>query len=869
MTKSDRVVLFTLLPVLTLLLTAPQAQGQIERKDLSIDLIRGPFNNFVMPDVYSQRVLTVSNLTDRDRSARVAYATEFEDRGETVYSRTFPLPARAVREVELVILPGILRKQDAGGGGRRRSELMQNYEQRYVLWDLATGEQAHVRTDTDLRAAAESVRTAFLWNVDDPEDHHDFLVGMAPDVLGEIRAVGGAADSPPTRWYGYSLANLVIFKGVDVMRLRPSQMQALLRWVRAGGTLVIGGSEQLPDALQGELAAAAGATAAGLHYVTAFTVHDLPGPDGAEPPSDLTIELRAPLPMVELVPDSAEVLVTADGLPLLLRRRCGQGTIFTFAPAIGALGDERLQGLWRIVGRSFQTRPPVEGDLFRAAGKQTLQEIAGRRGPPRSVPAVLLLGLTGVVLVGGGALRVVRRGEWLWAGLVPLGVVLGVGLYATGRSLSDPQRLSHVSLVQGLADGTVAQQTVLEYYSGPQSRTLTFSSGGADSLIRDMGEAASADLIRTDVVLADEVLLPDQVVNMNASRALYAQGLTDTPGMDLRLTYGASGQTLEADNGLGYGLEKAVLYANRRTCRLGEVLGGRSQLRVAPEDLLGQVTFVSDAKPPPSDRPRTARPAAPPPEKAPALQSHPPFVQGFGEGGAEGVSVQGLFIATDSLDRDEKLQNELVSHLLATPRPLSTIGREPVLIGYARPCPIDPLPGHDLEAQGWTIVTWPVRIVPPAAGTPVRIPGAFVHQEYVGRGPISQRLVWSEGAEEFTPVRGEMETDLWVRPMGPPMRVGEATVRLHLTAVAGAFTLQVLGVSGGADGEGQRVELASIERPVEAQTVTIPDAERFRRDDGTFVFVLRFAPVDRGDRIRPEDWGRLHSVDAELEGIIE
>ncbi|HUU60367.1 MAG TPA: hypothetical protein VMZ50_12540, partial [Phycisphaerae bacterium] len=595
----------------------PGAAGaQVPEFPLKLRSVAGPFGTYSMVGEWTQRIVTVRNATDVARPVKVEYVTSVPNRGKTAFSRIFPVPARANRRAEIVLRPGIMTLP-GGEAERNRSAAGASYtfEQKYVLWDLQTGGHADQYNDPDYQADPRTTRIVILSKVYDEHETYRYLKeGLPHDVMGDVQIVGHSGGGMPTRWYAYGMVNVAFLGGMDLSRVRGSQVEALLDWVRRGGVLVVFGSRVAPDMLQGALARAAGLTAAGVHYMSDLQVGGLVDRWTQTPVQGRRFTLNWPLPMVELLPVEAEVLLTANGLPLLTRHPYGDGQVFTLAAGIGAFqyraeeagqprpaardrGDaaeggagqdaattdegnqntkarnQASRGVWGLVGKGLRVRPAIDSGQFLAPACDALQQIAGRPGPRRVVPVVMILAIAAAAIILGVFLRFRRRGELLWAVLVPCGLVIGGVIYGVGLLQSDQERLTHVGIISGLSDGAVSNQTVFAYYSGPGQQVVTFSSGSPGGVIVDVGQTSSSDLSSSEVRFDNALVIPDQA-EKNGTRAIYAADIGRAPGIDSRLTFDGSGLTGTLANRLGSGISRAVIYVNRRTYRVGDLPAG-------------------------------------------------------------------------------------------------------------------------------------------------------------------------------------------------------------------------------------------------------------------------------------------------------
>ena len=82
-----------------------------------------------------------------------------------------------------------------------------------------------------------------------------------------------------------------------------------------------------------EISRFAGVISVGAHYTTRL------GVKGISQTRQITLDFDEPVPMAQLMPTTATVLATSDSMPLVVRQRRGQGTVFSLATSVRALGD--------------------------------------------------------------------------------------------------------------------------------------------------------------------------------------------------------------------------------------------------------------------------------------------------------------------------------------------------------------------------------------------------------------------------------------------------------------------------------------------------------------------------------------------------
>jgi len=823
-------------------LSASFAQAQTN-KGLSFH-VAGPFSTRAMAGAWAQRVARVENPTGKEKLVQVEYVTQTEGQGKVSFFRIFSIPPMSARRAEMVIRPEVIkqaaRRTAPPPGEDAAVKRTTRYEQSFILWDVGTGERVDEKFGLGMKIDPASTRLSTFDTVHYKYDTSSFLGKMAGSPLGKVVRLSARGVDLPTRWYGYSALDIALVGGVDLSRLGPGRIEALLDWVHCGGTLVMTGSVATRRMLQEELADVVGVAALELHYVSRLTVSGFVKPSTGEAQDDVTVALAWPQPMVELTPLSAKVLLTANGLPLLTKHRYGLGKAFVLATSLGAVRDPALHRIWRLVAQAVRTRPAVDRGKFPAPAREALEKIAGRRGPHQAVPVGMLVVMAAAVGLGGALLRLRRRGELLWLLLAPAGLVIAGVLYGAGLAQSDEERLTHVGLITGLGDGLAEYQAMFAYYSGPHEQEITISSGGPKGLIADVGGAAAGAISTRRVRFDNAVFLPDQVVATNSQMLLQASSIAETGGILFDLSFDESGLAGAIDNRLGFDISGAVICTNQRTYRVGDISAdGPAAVKITRDDDLGLVEFVDS---------RGARPRS-------------------GGKGRAWRSGKGEFSAAIAPGTVDALRNQLVSGMLTVPG-RTRADRRPVLIGYTRHCPIDPLAGRRLRRQGWSVVIWPVKYARSRAGAAVRIPAGFVDVQFrrvAGRAPM-----WNRRGRMFSPVMRNAGMQVAARAPDVVGLLAKAVATIEIDLRAPGFRLSVFGRS---PGKTDPAPIDSFDSPMGRKTVTVTGANRFRGADGSYRFLIhveKLSATPGAARVaRSTTVGVVYSVTVELEGISQ
>jgi hypothetical protein len=795
----------------------------------------GAFQSYFRQGAWAVRAPSLRNETDQPRRVKIIYACDDPARGRTNYSTVVWLPPHTMRRAYVGMrFPHLPRAST--------DEKSQTPQEIAVLWDDETLQRLSqpMRPVVDLGRRATII--AHVPGEGESDDTSGYLVKLTGDALEDVKKLNSQAVILPNRWYGYDMADLLILGDVDVQEMRPSQQQAILDWVRRGGTLVLAGGRMLPGSLEGVLGELAGVTATGYHRVTELRPTS---PGQTDPPS--TVELTWAAPMVELCVGDCEVLLTHNGLPLMTRRHAGDGAVFTLAAPLGAFQDPSLHSIWRYVRDAiYKEKSAIDNDAFLRPAQETLNGIAGRPAPSRTIPLAILLTMAGIAVVGGAALRLRRRGEVVWIVLAPGAIVCGLLLWVSQFNQSDPERLSCIGLLSGLDGPSARAQAVFAYYSGPETRDLDLSSGGSRNVIRDArkGDSASGDL---ETRSGAAMVLPDQTVQVRSDTVCSIDEQVDLDGVRSELTFGPDGLTGDLDNRLGHALSDCVLYANRRTYRVGDVPAGEStRITVGDDQLLGRVEFLR--RDPAGRRNRSAAPA---------------------------MVAKGQFTTSRILRPDDVQRNQLLGEIVTTLGVGKDVSGDPILIGYAADGPLTPLEEKSVEQRGWWVVAWPVRFTAPPRGGKVTIPEGFVDLKLENVG--SQ--IWNRLAESFIRTSRGGELLLRARPPHPVGLLDDAVLNLRIKLHAPGYRMSVWPASSDATSP---QPLREVTHPTGETLIAIPDANRFRDADGAYAFRIVVSRADQASDAAPSNGGRprprgqaegeaihwsFESISVSLEGI--
>lgn len=738
---------------------------------------------------WQSRSAVIVNNNDHARQVKVAYIGRSAGR-KMIFGRIAEVPAKSSRRVDFLIQCGEPQKAD----DRTEPPKGITYTREdYLLTDAVTGQQLAVDYSSARMVDPQALAVLIAGDVPGGASDAKFKKVVLDSLGGGSYkdTVALSAQPPADRWSVLSLSRFVILGDINTAVLRQSQVQALEDFVRQGGTMLIAGHENSPGLLGGTVGRFAGVRGVGVHYSDAFGV----AMAGEE--KTARVSLDAPVPVVQMQAEDAQVLWTIDGLPLLTRRHIGQGQVYVLATPLHAMGAENATSVLNDVRKS--ALPPVDADKFTDPARQKLRSIEGRRGPARMVPAAMLFGIAGLVVIGGVFAKIKGRGELVWMALIPLAVLTGIGMYVYGATRGDTERLSHITLISGLGDGQARIDQVFTYCSGGDGRKVDFSTDSYRGTIRDLSQVSAVGS-ELEFLTEDRLIVPAQTVAPHSDRPFAVREIVSLKGISGDLTFGPGGLVGKLSNDLPMALEDSVIYVNRRSFKLGRIdASGSIAVEVASDDIL------------PTDE--------------------------FGTTLVRGQS--------------DTIRTELINAILSRPEGFQQqVAANPIVLGYANGNPIATISRKKADQQGWCLVTWPLRIVPPDVGATVMVPAGFTDVRY-SRGGY-QRDSWANS--------GNASTDLFVSLPPQIKALDQARGSIEMRIKGANYVLTLFGMQNG-----QPVEIMSKANPNGQQRIDIPDVNRFRGSDGKYVFRISLKAVSESPDAGTSDF-KVESIAVSLEG---
>jgi hypothetical protein len=367
----------------------------------------------------------------------------------------------------------------------------------------------------------------------------------------------------------------------------------------------------------------------------------------------------------------------------------------------------------------------------------------------------------------------------------------------------------------------------MAYYSGQSGGMTIFQAGNQQATIRmlpSLSGQATLNSVRTDMLA--QMQLPMEIAP-NDGRTFLVQSIVSEPGVASELTFGPDGLTGRVVNHLQADLADAIVYVNRQGYRLGNLPDkGEVAVSVTDSDKLGQDEFTGKDVKSPADN----------------------------------------------------LRNQLLAQCVSRGRDVRPLA---MIVGCMERSPLQPL-ARGVTRQGWTVVAWPVRFVPPQKGR-VKVPSGFVRKTF---GASS---IYDPMGERFLP--SHLPAEMTVSAATPTIVGAMKDLQAHLRVAARApnYRLTVYGLAGGKAGAA-KTKLKSFENPSGVYTLDVPQASRFADSDGRCMLLLEVASLpplfqDGASKAPPGDsragggdmptpppdaaeavW-QLQSIDVSLEGI--
>ena len=425
----------------------------------------------------------------------------------------------------------------------------------------------------------------------------EFLVGVLanddvpPAGLGSLRRGGGPVSLArigladlPTDAVALQALDAILVRSRPAGRLGGEQRTALRAWIEAGGQLVVAGGPGWRRSVDGleDLLPVEDLATAEVGHLRAL------GRYAVGAPADGAVLLAAGSPT-----SSARVILSQDGVPLIVERWLGQGRV-TFLAGDPSLEPFRAwpgaEGLWqRVLVGGRPLFPPLDDSgagSFELEVRAVLAQLMDLGLPSPVWLAAFLLAY--VVCVGPlqyGLLRRIDRREWAWIGFPALALgFAGLAYVGGGRLRGLDVRSGAVAIVRAAPD---AETALIDTWVGlvtpaRRSYALAFVDGAAPRVLPSVGGLAGD----TPLVLSAHggpplrgpTRLPDLRLDARTLQAFHSRAFGPSPTPARAEIRATSGRLEGLVTNVGPDrLEDALVLAAGESLMLGDIAPGESR----------------------------------------------------------------------------------------------------------------------------------------------------------------------------------------------------------------------------------------------------------------------------------------------------
>lgn len=522
------------------------------------------------------------------------------DGGTTLYAAPLSLPGNSRKRTPIYVRPNaysrelpltIINKADRQNQILFEEDIpVQAVINRIMLVGLLSNERGPLSMIQNLELTASNMDGNF-----EPE------FGAAQQAQqGETTLVDMRASDIPPKSEALRSFDIIIINDVDTSSLTPEQGTALEQWVRAGGTLLIGGGGSaqrtllgLPTALRPQLLG----TPSELDEVDAlvqFSGSALQDPDESAEP----IKVAGPF-IAQAASFESDVTLAGDAeAPLVVEEKVGSGTVryvalsLTGSPFDAWSGNTQfLQAI--LTPTTFSPNwLPADTSIQQMRAMQMSQAL--NRLPSLSLPSIRWLGilLCIYILVVGPlnylVLRYFRRLHLAWITIPLLTLAFSAGAFGLGYALrGNDLILNHIAVVEPQPDGSSQVANYVGLFS-PVEQTYQIKID-SDSLVLPMpqnnqffmnGRApnSTAEVGNMTIVNGNPAELRDFAISQWAMQSFQIEDRWDD--------FGAIRSELNIEDSLLVGtitnetnqpIQDVVLIMGQYFERIGEIGGGESK----------------------------------------------------------------------------------------------------------------------------------------------------------------------------------------------------------------------------------------------------------------------------------------------------
>lgn len=459
------------------------------------------------------------------------------------------------------------------------------------VWNRDGGRLA--QTDLLLRPAVEQGDTIARRSSFVAITGEDYPDSDAYDFFGISKQLSEISGSRIINWFvagqqgaalhpvAYDSARIIAMGGVPPESLQPPQREALLAWVRAGGSLLVSAPTGSADVRGTWLAPYLPVRPIGQRLT-----------DSIAPTETGKLPLRLSVPICEALPAPGGIVLLQDEnyvhaayKPLGL----GRVAFTSFPPSAIADGkDAAMRQPWIDLLDLQATDPSWASTALPDKSPEFLREMIGAPAPARSIAVALAAGFVGLVvlmqLFWRGARRPMAFAAVAIAAIGGSAALVGIGLAAQSTA---PLTAGRVALMNLSGNGGMIQEAVA--FTGDQP-DLSLSTGSTPATLRPLAfDSSSPPTLSVNPFNAPDAGAAARRIDRvwQADAATPADMTASATGV-----FDATGLRLSVKNAAGAPLVSPVLLHGTSVYRLSSLPVGESQLSVTG-DLLNPVTAGS------------------------------------------------------------------------------------------------------------------------------------------------------------------------------------------------------------------------------------------------------------------------------------
>lgn len=632
--------------------------------------------------------------------------------------------------------------------------------------------------------------------------------------------LGTLIPSFPDQWAGLDSMGAVAVGKVDHQDWRPSQVEALTRWLRSGGLLLLFPGDSY--------ASLRGSAMEKLLPVEIFGSRRqnrirLEGKAGS-----WTVDMDEYVSVLESEVTEGETVLSNGEMPMVVRKRIGMGNIYFFAYD-GAVMEEWEQSgsLYAQIFRGSERLKPLAQTGLLEEGPELIDEVVGAEVAPRSFVVVTLGGFLVITALSLAVAHYFRRTELAWAVILPVGVVVGFISYRVGQSYRAEvgRSINEISVLRaGSGADTAFRSAILGVHAEGTLRGKLHAGSDQAFLTATSAKKENRGQITTDFiqvspryVARDLTIQPGSFPRYVVNAPVQMEG-----GIDVELQPGPTGLEGTITNGSSMDLRNCLMAFNS----FPFIPQGLQRLKAGES-----VKFTLNQ---------------------------------------ESVKPRGDFATEAMLGSASLTRKRIVRHLFSASRTQmhSPWTRRLVLLAWPDRDFIDEFLSNGADAEvikrSSALLCVEARIIPPESGTEVVLPRAF---SIPAIRPGRSNRIFPLSRYAGRSMAREVGLLFYLPSFASDVALKKGNLAMSVEAYG--YELELHGID---QDTGEKVTLARMKNPSGVEKIEIPRAGRFQNfEQGTLVLGLksRMETDDEGMSMKGEgrrsSWS-LDSVTVRLEG---